>query len=133
MHVQPIPGNGYNYGNSNIAINNQVNNTEVADKSSAKPEGASEIPKALSVNETMSAEEVRLNNEERPDREGGASNREYSKEMIVFTTFKDASGQYVTRYRNVDTGDIEYIPERTFVKQTSFDRGQEAASLSTEA
>lgn len=37
----------------------------------------------------------------------------------VFTIFKDATGQYVTRFRNLQTGKITYIPEPELLKKSS--------------
>ena len=37
----------------------------------------------------------------------------------VFTIFKDATGQYVTRFRNLQTGKVTYIPEPELLKQSA--------------
>lgn len=40
----------------------------------------------------------------------------------AFTIFKDATGQYVTRFRNLQDGKITYIPEPQLLRQNQAQR-----------
>ena len=37
----------------------------------------------------------------------------------VFTIFKDVTGQYITRFRSLQTGQVTYIPEPTLFKMNT--------------
>jgi hypothetical protein len=50
-----------------------------------------------------------------------------------FSLFKDATGQYITRYVNLKSGKVTYIPEPTLFKMHSDSGGQSQPLLNIQA
>lgn len=79
------------------------------------PKSVAELPLPVEV-QVRSAEQQRFAAVKRASQEAP---NVYPLGDRTFTIFKDSSGQFVTRYTSLRTGQISYVPEPETLKQSS--------------